>query len=137
MSGGYISCGEFNGEDKSGSAYSGVLADLQTLGSGRYAQLVEPLARDLANCEESVEIPQHVAASLLPVLREYRGVLEVELGDIRDPFEAIDHDEELGLDSSDAKWGQGTGWKYYCVLDLERALVRSISTGECVYIEFD
>jgi hypothetical protein len=38
------------------------------------------------------------------------------------PLLAIERDEVvLGLDSVEAKWGAGPGWRYYCVLDLEKA----------------
>lgn len=54
-----------------------------------------------------------------------------------EPFNAPQIDEERGLKATDAKWGKGIGWRYYCLHDLEQALRVSIQTGDPVVVHFD
>lgn len=136
MSGGYISCGTFHGDDKSGSALQGVLEGLKALEDARYSEIVARLREELDQATGEVQIDVGTAAILAPAIRTYREAIEAELGGPRDPFEVAAEDAQK-MNPIDAKWGAGLGWRYYCVVDLETALDVSAAEGEPVLIEFD
>ena len=141
MSGGYIHCGEFSGDDKSGSAISGVLEALPECVAddmrGEFADTVSiPLAEYLEAAEDHFLIEPEMSAQLIePVDRLYERYGN-ELGH-PEPFEALQLDDDRGLDPTEAKWGKGIGWRYYCLHDLRIALRQSLESGEPVVISFD
>jgi hypothetical protein len=141
MAGGQIFCGEFVGEDKSGSAFSGVLEALPECVAADardefIASVINPLTEYLEENEDHVEFGPDIASRLVaPVDRLFERYGE-ELGH-PEPFDAPQIDEVGGLDQMDAKWGQGIGWRYYCLSDLRAALRESIGSGEPIFIHFD
>lgn len=141
MSGGYIQCDDFRGDDKSGSAISAVLEELalylpEAERRSFVSDLIVPLQRQLEETGEYFLIPPAFSERLLPVVNlmydEYRN----RFGD-SDAFAAIALDDKSGFDSVEAKWGKGAGWRYYCLTDLRVALRRSIDSDSDVCVCFD
>jgi hypothetical protein len=141
----YIECGSYAGEDKSGSAILGVLEGMQPMADPTIrlilAQLSERVQIMLQTQASSVtEIHPNDTSALLPDLRRYRAKLERRLGAIRDPHAAIQNDrvqgEAFGMGTA-RKWGDGLGWQYFCVLDLERAFETSVAEQEAVVLSWD
>ncbi len=85
MAGGYISCGDFSGDDKSGSAISGVFETLpQTLPEDErdsfIQQALNPLAEYLEDSGDHILNDSGTAAKLLPpVDRLYAHSAESEI----------------------------------------------------------
>src|ERR1700752_177363 len=105
MGGICVQCADFNGEDKSCSALSGVLEGLRR----RITSDTEVMVA-LARLEALVAAPlnefQLLAADaelLLPHLRLYREELRIQLGHPV-PAEAPDLDWDADSDSVEAKW---------------------------------
>jgi hypothetical protein len=67
MGGGYISCGEFRGEDKSGSALSGVLREIPKILSEQEAVAFRKLASSLSKGVKGN--PQELRERPIPTLR--------------------------------------------------------------------
>lgn len=148
MGGGYISCGDFEGDDKSASALMGVVEDLQgllrwesesallDLLAGMHA-FVSGEAVPPDDWEEAIEIEADQMTALLPYLEKYRNQL-VEKAGTSDLDAAMEADQaSTGLDPSELKWGKGTGWRLYCVTDLLRAAEHSIAGRQSIFISFD
>ncbi|ELP30120.1 hypothetical protein Q31b_50170 [Novipirellula aureliae] len=141
MGGGYIQCDDFCGDDKSGSAMSGVLEELpsQLSDSERETfvnELIAPLQRQLDETGEYFLIPPASSKRLLPVVDSLYDNYRQRFGDA-DVWDAIELDDESGLDPIEAKWGKGAGWRYYCLTDLRVALRRSIDSDSDVCVSFD
>ena len=141
MGGGYIQCDDFCGDDKSGSAMSGVLEELpsQLPDSERDTfinELIAPLQRQLDETGEYFLIPPASSKRLLPVVDSLYDNYRQRFGDA-DVWDAIEQDDESGLDPIEAKWGKGAGWRYYCLTDLRAALRRSIDSDSDVCVSFD
>ena len=146
MGGGYVSCGEFTGADKSCSAFQGVLDQVADLSSYRpdaaldaFVERVRSFLSGNGDPEWSdyILIPHKLAIDLEPYLEECKRSLVADMK-TDDPFEAIERDEaESGLDPIDAKWGKGKGWRLYCVHDLLLAIAHSRATREEICISFD
>ncbi len=86
------------------------------------------------------EIHPNDASALLPDLRRYRAKLEQRLGPIRDPHTAIHNDRVAGETywmETKRKYGDGLGWQYFCVLDLERAFDISAADQKAVVLSWD
>jgi hypothetical protein len=140
MSGGYISCGDFRGEDKSGSAITGVFEALPEYISpeNRYAfinEVLEPLQNSIENGDHML-IYSPDAKRLLPLVELLYEEYKTELG-APEPWNAPQVDEDRGIDPIDAKWGKGIGWRYYCLHDLRSALRLCVETDDPVCISFD
>jgi len=146
MSGGYVSCGGFHGDDKSCSAFRGVLDQIVSLPSYNpdtdLQRFIERLRSFLsgegdAEWSDYLLISPQQAIDLEPYLAECSRSLVADLG-TEDPFEAIEKDKAVpGLDPIEAKWGKGKGWRLYCVTDLLRVIALSRTTGEVICIAFD
>jgi hypothetical protein len=156
MGGGHIECGEFLGEDKSGSQAEIVLELLFRRAAGRppysrRALLARLLGRrtslspwlselELVLCDraevQEIRLPSTVADGLLPHALKYHDELGRQLG-YPQPEDAPELDYGAGVDPIAAKWQVGLGWRYYCTNDLVQALQRSTSTREPVIITFD
>jgi hypothetical protein len=141
MAGGYISCGDFSGEDKSGSAISGVFEALPECLAESERQtftetVLDPLAEYLEEHEDHFLIQPDVASMLLGPVGTLYAQYGNELGH-PEPFDAPQIDKQRGMNASDAKWGQGIGWRYYCLHDLQLALRKSVASGLPVLIHFD
>lgn len=141
MSGGYISCGKFMGEDKSGSAISGVFTTLpeclpEEERESFILDVLDPLAEMLEETEDHFLIESDLAPRMLPPVEMLYARYGEELG-YPEPCDAPQLDEKRGVNSLDAKWGEGIGWQCYCLHDLKIALQTSIETGDPVSISFD
>jgi hypothetical protein len=140
MGGGYISCGNFLGDDKSGSAFVGVLRGIPTVLSAAEAaafrvSLAEPLMAMLEDSQE-LEITPQRAAELFEPLRKFHEHLRAALGD-PEPCHAPELDRKLGVNMTNAKYGEGTGWQFYCTHDLLHACELSQKSKEPIGISFD
>ena len=141
MGGGYISCGEFMGEDKSGSAFEGVLRGIPTLLSAKEAarfsdQVATPLLQALHEGGEQFEISPEMVSHLFQPLTRYHAYLDETLGHPH-PYDAPELDRKRGLDMTEAKYGAGLGWQFYCTHDLLRACEVSQQKGEPIVFGFD
>jgi hypothetical protein len=122
MGGINIHCGSFSGEDKSGSAFEGVLAAMAALASGHEAKIIAQIQAAFDGAADHLLIPDYDARDLLPLVRKCRAELEAEIGPAVDAFEQIARDEtETTLSPTDLKYSAGLGWRYYCVSNLLRA----------------
>ncbi len=65
--------------------------------------------------------------------------IAAKIAPITDPFEQIERDYQAnpGLDPTDAKYGKSLGWKYYCILDVEKAFQVSAREREPVVLTWD
>lgn len=141
MDGGYISCGKFQGEDKSGSAIGGVLRSVPTLLSEEEAttfnqKVATGLLQALDEGREWFEISPEMVSHLAGPLTRYMAHLNNMLGNPH-PWEAPDLDEKRGIDPIEAKYGAGPGWQLYCTHDLLRACEISQNSGKAIVISFD
>ena len=141
MGGGYISCGGFMGDDKSGSALSGVLRDIPKILSQAEAvafqtNVAAPLLEAIQSGEQEFQVPPSTVSLLAGPLARYHAHLDEALGHPV-PCEAPELDRQRGMDMTDAKWGDGLGWQFYCTHDLLRACEVSNKTGEPITLSFD
>jgi hypothetical protein len=141
MGGGYISCGKFLGDDKSGSALQGVLrAIVLRLPPECVADfdkdVASPLLSSLDQGMAEFEISPRMVARLVGPLTDYHAYLDEILGH-PDPEEAPELDRMQGLDMTKAKYGAGLGWQFTCTYDLLRACEVSKKEGLPILINFD
>lgn len=141
MGGGYIQCGDFLGNDKSGSAISGLIDALPKFAPAEdrrsfVKSVIAPLRESLANTHEYILIEPTIAARLIIALEIFNSHVGQELG-FPEPSEAPDKDREAGLDPTEAKWGKGKGWQYYCAHDLLQACRVSVEGGQPICVSFD
>ena len=146
MGGGYVSCGAFSGDDKSCSAFQGVLEQIVGLPSySPDAALKAYVDRMRAffsgegdwQFRNYILIPPERAIQLEPYLEECKRSLIADLN-TEDPFEAIEKDDAVpGLDPGEAKWGKGKGWRLYCLRDLLLAIAHSRRTNTDICVSFD
>ena len=138
MSGGYIQCGKITGDDKSGSAIQGVMEDILGAGCGEaVAAILHDMISEMDEGNDHILIEPDCSAQILPAVQAHHDNLKRALGDITDPFIAMEKDEEAGLDPIEAKWRKGIGWQFYCTTNLIPALMESQSNGDPVVIHFD
>lgn len=115
MSGLNIHCGSFQGAEKSGSAINGVLKALP----GNLRELAQSIDFQFESAEYArISVEQTV--SLLPALVAYRHYLLEQIGH-DDWWKKTMEEEAAGLEPVKAKWGDGLGWRLYCVTDLIKA----------------
>ena len=141
MAGGYIHCGEFSGEDKSGSAIAGVLDALtvcvpDTDRMHFVTTILNPIREAIEEANDHILIESDIAARIRSPVDDLYKRLGEELGHPQ-PWDAPQFDEDQGLDPTEAKWGKGKGWQYYCVHDLRLACDESVKSGEPICISFD
>ena len=156
MGGGYIECGDYLGDDKSGSPSEDILSLLFRRAAGRAAYSRRhllgrffrrgPRLPDWLDEFESalreppvpheIRLSAGVAGGLLPYAEKYHAELGEKLGNPA-PSEAPELDSRAGMDPSAAKWGKGDGWRFYCTNDLVQALRQSLVTNLPVVITFD
>jgi hypothetical protein len=141
MGGGYIHCGDFSGDDKSCSAISGVFDELPSVlqeheRNDFVTNVLGPLQSQLEETGEYFLIPPEVASVMLPVVQTLYDRYQTTFLN-KTVWDAVASDDTLGIDSSDAKWGAGPGWRYYCLTDLLKGLRQSIETDTDVCISFD
>ncbi|MEM6691796.1 MAG: hypothetical protein AAF664_20375 [Planctomycetota bacterium] len=98
--------------------------------------MIAPLQESLEAAEDHILIDTDVALQLIGPVDQLYEQYGSELGN-PEPINAPQIDEDRGLDPTDAKWGKGTGWQYYCLHDLRLAIRESIESDEPVVIHFD
>lgn len=141
MAGGYIQCNGFMGGDKSGSAIFGLIDALPEFlpAADRLSfrnTVIAPLREALDGCQEHILIEPDLAESLIPALENFNARIGQELG-FPEPWDAPAKDEEAGLEPTEAKWGKGKGWQYYCAHDLLQACRVSVESREPICVSFD
>ena len=122
MGGINIHCSDFVGRDKSGSAFEGVLASLVKMAKPPELAILTRIQSNFEQASDHLLIEPSDAGNLISLLSLYRSALEDEIAPIT----------EQALDPADAKYGAGTGWRYYCVLDLERAFAIAVAESTAV-----
>ncbi len=134
MGGGYISCGEWLGDDKSGSAFLSLLDELeQTLlpeETSRWQEMVgEPLQEQLNDTPEDD----------MPYLELDRAMMDCLIGPVR---RYVAQERARGIRGDppgtvEDGWQSGPEWRLYCAIDLLRAHDECSRTGDTVVIHFD
>ena len=144
MGGATIQCGDFEGNDKSGSPILSVLDESFSMAFGRKpkGRLAQRIAKFLGKgptgpealaeqailrvkYDEEAEIRPEVAGQLLPFLKTYQASLLQQLG-IENSVEEI---WKHVTPSIRAKYGSARdpGWHLYCLHDLVPACEKSVS----------
>lgn len=139
MGGIYIQCGSFEGEDKSGSAIEGVLQDIAHTARDSQRIAITRIADQLNAGADHALIEPDVARQLAPLIDRYCSKIAADIAPVTDPFVQIerDHEADPNLDPTEAKYGKGLGWRYYCALDLARAFAASANEDEPVILTWD
>jgi hypothetical protein len=71
------------------------------------------------------------ARLLLPLLRRYAALVNSQLAIPGDPFDQMDRDERTSPERAvDLKYGEGLGWRAWCVRDLLKAFETADSESE-------
>jgi hypothetical protein len=93
----------------------------------------------LDGASDHILIAPEDAVSLLSLVSRHRMAIAAKIAPITDPFEQIERDYQAnpGLDPTDAKYGKSLGWKYYCILDVEKAFQVSAREREPVVLTWD
>jgi hypothetical protein len=131
MSGLNISCGEFQADEKSGTAFERVLGELPGVsGDTRQAILAG------FNDGEFTLITPDVAIELISQLRDYCDSLVSEIGH-GDFLREMNREERSGICSVKLKWGDGRGWRLYCATNLLAACEHSAISHQPVAICLD
>jgi hypothetical protein len=116
-----IYCGSFRGEDKSGSAFEGVLAEMDATASANEAEAVARIRSALKSASDHLLIGADDARLLQPLLRRCHLDLDGRLTVPGDPFDQIVRDDRQGANRTALKYGAGLGWRAYCARNLLRA----------------
>jgi hypothetical protein len=135
MSGGYFSCGNWMGDDKTGSAFFEVLDNLEDVVTSEErplwdAEFAAPLRAQLDELDEDeppfMELSRQMMDVLVPPARRYFQLLNERLGH-PDP----DTWPEIGERKT------GAGWELMCLEDLFRAYDACCKSNESVTVHFD
>ena len=135
MSGGYLSCGNWMGDDKAGTAFFQVLDSLEEmLTVDERPQWDEGFAthlrQQLDELDEDeppfMQLSRSMLDVLVPVARRYFDVLSERLGN-----PSPDTWSEMG------EWKTGEGWQLMCLQDLFQAYDACCRSGRPVVIHFD
>ena len=119
MGGINIYCGSFQGRDKSGSAFSGVLDEMEAMAAPREAEAIHKIRAALDEASDHVIVEPDEARFLLPLVRRYSSQLDSELAVPGDPLDQMTRDNSRGdVDPTELKYGKGLGWRAYCIFDL-------------------
>lgn len=139
MGGVYIRCGSFEGSDKSCSPIQVVLQDLAAEANPSEQSALLRIESLLEGASDHIPIAPQVAALLLSLVSRHRTALAEKIAPITDPFEQIERDNQASpdRDPTDAKYGKSLGWKYYCILDVEKAFEVSAREREPVVLAWD
>jgi hypothetical protein len=121
MGGINIYCGLFRGEEKSGSAFEGVLAEMETVASAAEAAVIARLKLALNNASDHIIIQAADARLLQPLLRRCHESLDSKLVVPGHPFDQMARDEAQGGKPTALKYGAGLGWRAYCARNLLKA----------------
>lgn len=128
MGGLNISCGSFQADDKSGSAFESVLLELPDVPAGMKRDILSGFDN-----EEYVLIDPGHAASLIQPLEAYQKQLIAQIGHSDWMVEA-QREEQNGGDPVKLKWGEGRGWRLYCTTNLLAACRESAESTAPVVV---
>jgi len=133
MSGINIYGGSFSGDDKSGSAFEGVLAGMESLGSAEEGGTIASIRAALSEAEDHVVIETVDVRRLLPLLRKYAAGVEGQLTVPGDLFDQMARDEQASPGrTTELQYGEGLGWRAWCARDLLRAFETADAESEQV-----
>ncbi|WP_430419381.1 hypothetical protein [Phenylobacterium sp.] len=122
MGGINIYCGSFSGDDKSGSAFEGVLAGMEAMASTHEGEAIARVKSALEDASDHILIEPDEARLLLPLLRRYSAEVDGQLAVPGDLFDQMARDEdESTIDATVLQFGAGLGWRAYCARDLLKA----------------
>lgn len=125
--------GSFSGDDKSGSAFEGVLAGMESLGSAAEGGTIASIRAALSEAEDHVVIETVDVRRLLPLLRTYAAAVEGQLTVPGDPFDQMARDEQASPGrTTELQYGEGLGWRAWCARDLLRAFETADAESEQV-----
>lgn len=141
MSGGYISCGDFDGEEKSGAYVVDVLEDLPGILPAESQEafrdeFIRPLLEEYEENGDWFVIDPDVCENLFPVIKELCKQYREKYGNLS-ADEVIDADDETGIYPPLSVPGEFSGRKYLALIDLERAAEISVESKEPISISFD
>lgn len=133
MSGINIYGGSFSGDDKSGSAFEGVLAGMETLGSAEERATIAGIRAALSEAEDHIVVETADVRRLLPMLRKYAAELEGQLAVPGDPFDQMSRDDQASPGrATELQYGEELGWRAWCARDLLRAFETADAESEQV-----
>ena len=133
MGGINICCGGFEGEDKSGSAFEGVLTGIEETAGAPERAIIGQLRAALQEVEDHLLIEPEDARRLLRILRQYSAGLDTQLTTPGDPLDQMRRDERASPDRiSELQYGESLGWRAYCARDLLKAFEVSDAESEPV-----
>lgn len=133
MSGINIYGGSFSGDDKSGSAFEGVLTGMDTLGSAEERATIAGIKAALSEAEDHIVIETADVRRLLPLLRRYAAGIDGQLAVPGDPFDQMARDELASPGrATELQYGEGLGWRAWCARDLLRAFETAETEAEQV-----
>ena len=131
MSGINIYGGSFSGDDKSGSAFEGVLVGMEALGSAEERATIATIKAALSDAEDHIVVPTADVRRLLPLLRKYATGIEGQLVVPGDPFDQMARDEMASPGrTTELQYGEGLGWRAWCARDLLRAFETADAESE-------
>jgi hypothetical protein len=131
MGGISVSCGSFSGVDKSCSAFEGVLRGMDEMGTELERSVIARINVSLQHANDYILIDPADARALLPLLRRYAARVDSQLAIPGDPFDQMDRDSRASPGREvDLKYGEGLGWRAWCVLDLLRAFETADAESE-------
>ena len=138
MGGIYITCGEFNGDDKSCSAIDGVMQDMDKGVGGFDGSLLDSLFHP-GDEEAGIaftlnpEDPERLLVSLWKLQAHYQAIFP----GVTDWHKIIQLEESMGMNSTNGKYGESVGWRLYCVNDLLNAVKKFCETHDEIVLTFD
>jgi hypothetical protein len=122
MGGINVHCGSFSGDDKSCSAFEGVLGGMDQMASQPERSVIARINKALDDANDYILIEPADARTLLPLLRQYAERVESQLAIPGDPFDQMARDERASPErETDLKYGEGLGWRAWCARDLLKA----------------
>ena len=122
MGGINIYCGNFEGEDKSGSAVEGVLSGVEEMAYTLQRTTIARIKAALLEADDHMVIAPGDARLLLPLLRQYSTSLDAQLVTPGDPLDQMRRDERQFPDRiTELQYGESLGWRAYCASDLTKA----------------
>jgi len=130
-----VHCANFSGDDKSCSAFEGVMEAIASLADTETRIYILEILENFD--EELILLEPDNNLKILPVLNTLKSNLTQELtneiGEEVDPYKIAGHDEfARNLDSTDAKYGLCRGWQLLCTTELIKAIEVSQLTNEHV-----
>ena len=133
MAGINIYCSSFSGEDKSGSAFEGVLMELADMASVSETEIIVRLKANFDRASDYLLIEPDDAKALLSLVRRYHAEIDSKLAITGDPLDQMVRDEDPeASDPTELKYGAGLGWRAYCAHDLLKAFEAADAEGEPV-----